>query len=83
MYTVQVPLLVRGVIGTKYYADSWPFIMTINSLTGAIAYPMMVSIYDKTGSYKGMFWLGIVLLFIAYILGNFSVIFSKRSRKNV
>lgn len=83
MYTVQVPLLVRGVIGTKYYADSWPFIMTINSLTGAIAYPMMVSIYDKTGSYKGMFWLGIILLFIAYILGNFSVIFSKRSRKNV
>ena len=83
MYTVQVPLLIRGVIGTKYYADSWPFIMTVNSLTGAIAYPLMVSIYDRTGSYRGMFWLGIFLLTAAFLLGYASVEFTKRRRNNV
>ncbi len=69
MYTVQSPLLVRDVLGSRDYPSIWALIMMGNSLAGAFSYSPIGLFYDIGGSYRGAFICAIVLFLLALCLG--------------
>ncbi|NLO85453.1 MAG: MFS transporter [Clostridiales bacterium] len=82
MYMVQCPLLARNIVGTKHYSQIWSLMMMINSLIGGGLYASIGLFYDKLGSYRGAFVMGIALYAAAAILGSISIALSKKRRTN-
>lgn len=78
MYTVQSPLLVKSVLGTRHYSDVWAVIMVGNSLAGAFSYSPVGMFYDVGGSYRGAFLCALGIFTAAFLLGNVSVTISRR-----
>lgn len=78
MYTVQSPLLVKSVLGTRHYSDVWAVIMVGNSLAGAFSYSPVGMFYDVGGSYRGAFLSALGLFAVAFLLGNISVTISRK-----
>lgn len=70
MYQVQCPLLARSIVGSKHYSEIWSVMMMINSLIGGGLYASIGLFYDKLGSYRGAFILGIVFYAVAGLLGT-------------
>ncbi len=81
MYTLQVPLLVRSVLGGRYYAEIWPVLMLGNSLIGGGLCSSLALFYDIGGTYKGTFIFGAALVAIALVTGFISVDSGKRRRQ--
>lgn len=79
LYQVEAPLLVRGVLGGLHYASVWPVVMMGNSLIGgAMVYSSIGLFYDLTGTFRGAFITGAVLIGIAFVLGNAAAALSKK-----
>ena len=81
MYTVQAPLVARHAVGGKHYSDIWAIMMIGNSMIGAFSYAPIGLFYDKTGTYKGAFILGIAMFALALILGSVAIDMSKKERR--
>jgi len=69
MYTVQSPLLVREIMGSRHYSAIWAVMMVGNSLAGAFSYSPIGLFYDVGGSYRGAFVCAIVFFVVALVLG--------------
>lgn len=69
MYTVQSPLLVREILGSRHYSSIWAVMMTGNSLAGAFSYSPIGLFYDIGGSYQGAFIFAIAFFLAALFLG--------------
>lgn len=82
MYTVQCPLLVREIVGTKHYSKIWSLMMMFNSLIGGGLYSTIGLFYDNFGTYRGAFILSIVLHIGAMFLGSIAVVLAKRYQNN-
>lgn len=78
MYMTQSPLLVRTVLGSRHYGEIWSVLMSINGIISACAFPLLSLFYDCTGSYRGMFWLGLGMIAAAFAAGN-AVLFFRRA----
>lgn len=83
MYMVQCPLLARNIVGTAHYSEIWSLMMMINSLIGGGLYASIGLFYDKFGSYRGAFVMGIVLYAIAGILGAISIDKSRKMKERM
>ena len=70
MYTVQSPLLVREIMGSRQYSSIWAVMMVGNSLAGAFSYSPIGLFYDIGGSYRGAFLFAIVFFLTALVLGS-------------
>lgn len=81
MYQVQCPLLARSIVGSKHYSDIWALMMMINSLIGGGLYATIGLFYDKLGTYRGAFILGIVFYAVAGLLGSLAFNKSKALRE--
>ncbi|AVM68539.1 hypothetical protein C3V36_04330 [Lachnospiraceae bacterium oral taxon 500] len=73
MYMVQCPLLARNIVGSGHYSEIWSLMMMVNSLIGGGLYASIGLFYDKFGSYRGAFIMGIVLYAVAGVLGAISI----------
>jgi MFS family permease len=73
MYTVQCPLLARGIVGSKHYSDIWSLMMMANSLIGGGLYSSIGLFYDKLGSYQGAFIMAIGLYGAAFLIGSLAI----------
>lgn len=69
MYTVQSPLLVREIMGSRHYSSIWAVMMMGNSLAGAFSYSPIGLFYDVGGSYRGAFICAIIFFLTAMLLG--------------
>jgi len=78
MYTLQVPLLVRSVLGGKHYTEIWPILMLGNSLIGGGLNSSLALFYDIGGSYKGTFIFCITLVALALVMGFISANIGKK-----
>ena len=83
MYHLQVPLLVRSVLGGKHYTEIWPILMLGNSLIGGGLFSSLALFYDKLGSYKYMFAFCILLTAIAFVLGTVAANKGKKTRETL
>lgn len=83
MYMVQCPLLARNIVGSSHYSKIWSMMMMVNSLIGGGLYASIGLFYDKLGSYRGAFIMGIALYIIAGLLGTISINKSNRIKKNL
>ena len=81
MYTVQCPLVVRTILGTKEYSSIWALMMMGNSMVGAFSFGPIGLFYDRTGSYKGAFIMVIALYCLAFFIGVFAVNYGKKITK--
>lgn len=81
MYTVQAPLVVRSAVGGRHYSEIWSIVMIGNSMMGAFSYAPIGMIYDRTGTYRGAFWLGIVSFALAVVFGSMAIDLSKKEHK--
>jgi len=73
MYMVQCPLLARKIVGSKEYSGIWSLMMMMNSLIGGGLYSSIGLFYDKLGSFRGAFFMGIGFFAVASILGCISI----------
>lgn len=80
LYNVELPLLTRKVFGLKHYSDIWSLVMMATSLVGAFAIPFMNLIYDRTGSYRGV-WHFLLGCCIAAILSGFLALDLKTKKR--
>ncbi len=82
MYTVQCPLLARNAVGPKHFSEIWPIMMMMNSLIGGGLYSSIGLFYDKLGSYRGAFTMGIALYTGAMVAGMFAMALSGKKNKD-
>ncbi|MCC8103290.1 MAG: MFS transporter [Clostridiales bacterium] len=83
MYTVQCPLLARSIVGSKNYSEIWAIMMMANSLIGGGLYSSIGLFYDRLGSYRGAFVMGMLLYIGAFLTGACAVTMSKKQRKKL
>lgn len=69
IYSVLLPGMASEIFGEKDYSRIWAYIMSAGSICGAIIIPTYGTIFDKTGSYSGVFVLVAVLSIICVISG--------------
>ena len=69
VYGVLPPLMTGAIFGQKDYNKYWAYIMSAGCIAGAIATPAFGTIFDKTGSYTGVFLLIIALAAIGGVMG--------------
>ena len=69
IYSVILPGMASEIFGEKDYSRIWAYIMSAGSICGAIIIPTYGTIFDKTGSYSGVFVLVAVLSIICVISG--------------
>ena len=81
MYMVQCPLLARSIVGSREYSGIWSRMMMINSLIGGGLYSSIGLFYDKLGSFRGAFIMGMGFFTVASILGCISINQSEKLRK--
>lgn len=81
MYTVQSPLLVRNVVGGRDYSRIWATMMIGNSLIGGGLYSSIGLFYDKLGSFRGAFFLIILLFNLALLTGSIALNKGKEYRE--
>lgn len=81
MYTVQCPLLARHIVGSKHFSEIWAIMMVANSIIGGGLYSSIGLFYDKFGSYRGAFIMGIGLFAAALFVGSLAIDQSKRLRQ--
>jgi len=77
LYSILPPLMTGQIFGYKEYNRIWAYIMSAGCLVSSVATPIYGTIYDKTGSYTGVFVLISILAIIALLCGIFSLKSSK------
>ncbi|MGJ4850445.1 MFS transporter [Bacillota bacterium Meth-B3] len=81
MYSVQCPLLARGIVGGRHYSDIWALMMMANSLIGGGLYSSIGLFYDKLGSFKGAFIMAIALFVAAFVIGSIAMDMGRKYRQ--
>ena len=78
IYSVLLPGMASEIFGEKDYSRIWAYIMSAGSICGAIIIPTYGTIFDKTGSYSGVFVLVAALSIICIISGIAALKLAKR-----
>ncbi len=73
MTTVETPLLVRSVFGSKDYTNIYSRVSMVGSLMSAVAAVFWGIIVDSAGGFPLMFILGIVCMAICFLTANFAL----------
>ena len=73
MTTVETPLLVRSVFGSRDYTNIYSRVSMVGSLMSAVAAVFWGVIVDSAGGFPLMFVLGIACMVACFVLANFAL----------
>ena len=68
-YAVVLPGMSGELFGNRDFSRIWAFIMSVGSISTAVSIPAYGTIFDKTGSYTGVFMLIAVFCVVCIITG--------------
>ena len=73
MTTVETPLLVRTVFGSRDYTNIYSRVSMVGSLMSAVAAVFWGVVVDSAGGFPLMFILGIACMAICFVLANYAL----------